>query len=109
MTCPAIHITEHAFQRARERLGLNRPATERLVARAFDKGLQHAHATGALKRYLDGVFLARGTADNLRVYGEAVWVLTGTRVITVLRVPLEHRSAVRNLLAGRKARGEARP
>lgn len=109
MSCPALYITEHAFKRARERLGLKRPATERLVARAYERGLQHAEATGALKRYLDNVYAARETANNLRVYGEAIWVLHGARVLTVLRVPLEYRAAVRNLLAGRKARAEARP
>ncbi|WP_224364199.1 hypothetical protein [Hyalangium versicolor] len=88
-----LHISEHAFQRGRERLGLNRKATERMACRAFAAGLRHEDTFGALRQYLGMVASTRGTADNLRVHGEAVWVFCSHTLVTVLQLPHELRKA----------------
>lgn len=96
-----LHITEHAFLRARERLGLSRKATERMALRAFEAGLVHADTAGGLRLYLDVVFHSHGKADNLRVHGEAIWVFCGQALLTVLHLPREFRATAH---ATRRAR-----
>jgi hypothetical protein len=92
MPASTLHVTGHAFQRAHERLGLNRKATERIACRAFDAGLRHEDTFGDLRQYLGVVASTRGTADNLRVHGEAVWVFCGHTLVTVLQLPRDLRA-----------------
>ncbi len=101
-----LHITEHAFRRAKERLGLSRSATERMAARTFSEGVRHNEVAGALKSFLDDVFLSRRTADNARVYGEIVWVFSGHSLLTVLWVPLDLRAAARRAMRARAGTAE---
>jgi len=80
-------ITKHAESRIRERLGLKKKAVPRMVATALSKGKSHADHTGGAKRYLNGLFLAHKTANNLRVYGNFVYVFIGDKLITVIDFP----------------------
>lgn len=49
-------------------------------------------ATGPLKRHLDGMFYRGGyAADNLRVYGEFVYVFCGVALVTCVPLPRELR------------------
>lgn len=82
-----IHVTEHAEERVRERLGLPRKAVAKLAEEAFRSGKQHSDFAGRMKRYLDGVFLEHRTANNLRVYNRHVFVFANETLITAWPVP----------------------
>lgn len=86
-----IQITEHAYDRMKERLGWNRKAGERMAQKAYIEGKTHGEVRGSFHRFLDGVYLSHGNANNLRVYGEALFVFSGNRLITVYALPVRYR------------------
>lgn len=89
-------ITEHAERRAKERLGWNSAALSRMADRALNDGVRHAQTRGKLNRYLSGLFLSHGTANNSRVYGEHVFIFHNAVLITVIHLPRNMRQAARD-------------
>lgn len=87
----SIVITDHAFQRAKERLGFDRRAAERISLKAYVAGKKHAQCKGRLKRYLDALYLQYHNANNMRVYGEAVYLFCGNKLITIYNLPNEYK------------------
>lgn len=87
----AINVTNHARKRFKERLGLPKAACLRQAQKAFDSGFTHAQAKGKAKRYMDSLFLKYRTANNLRVYGQAVYIFSGNTLITVMLLPVNIR------------------
>lgn len=83
-----VVVTRHAAKRIRQRLGLNKRATQRHAQLAFDQGFSHAQARGRLKRHMNRLFLDHGNATNMRVYGEFIYLFAQDVLITV--VPLPH-------------------
>lgn len=86
-----IEITNHAFDRAKERLSLNRKSFQRLAEKAFSDGLKHSDVKGRLHRYLDKTFLEYRQASNIRIYGENMFLFRDNVLITVYLVPNELR------------------
>ena len=87
-----LRITKHGSDRTRERIGIPKKAVDRAAAIAFEKGLKHSDTCGGLKRYLDYLyFRGDGEANNMRVYGDHIYMFHDTTLITVLSVPPEHR------------------
>ena len=82
-----MRVTKHGERRVRKRFGVPRKAVIGVAQTALSCGLRHREARGKLRRYLDGVFLREGKADNLRVYAGYVFVFTGDTLLTVWRVP----------------------
>ncbi len=80
-------VTKHAEKRIRQRLGINKRATDRAADKALQFGITHAEAKGKLCRYLDGLFLLNRRPNNLRVYNHAVYLFRDTKLITVLPLP----------------------
>lgn len=82
-----VTVTRHATKRIRQRLGINKSATERMAEKALESGITHAEAKGKLSRYLDGIFLLNYKPTNLRIYNHSVYLFNGTTLITVLPLP----------------------
>lgn len=82
-----VTVTRHAEKRIRQRLGINKSATERTAEKALERGVTHAEAKGKLHRHLDGIFLLTYKPTNLRVYNHSVYLFNGTTLITVLPLP----------------------
>jgi len=91
------HITAHAHERGRERLGLHRSALERTAEIALREGFTQADATGQLKRYLDRLYFSQRSANNLRIHGENVYIFAGKTLVTVHPVPAQLRGHLRSL------------
>lgn len=94
MVSGEIHITEHAFLRSKQRLGWNRNTTIRMVEKAASDGLTHAETTGRLNRYISKQYLLERKADNIRIYGEHIFMISGNTLITILRLPNEFKKIV---------------
>ncbi|WP_157486204.1 hypothetical protein [Flavobacterium sp. Leaf359] len=86
---PIVCISDHAYKRARERLGLNGRSFGRLARKAFADGIRHKQTKGALKRFIDRLHLRNRAVDNIRIYGEHVYLFQGIFLVTVYRVPTE--------------------
>ena len=88
----SITITDHAFSRAKERLGFDRPATERIALKAYIAGKKHSECRGQLKKYIDSLYLQYHTANNIRIHGEAIYLFTSTRLITIYTLPNQYKT-----------------
>jgi len=86
-----VIVTKHATKRMRQRIGVNKGATEELARKALSKGVKHHETSGPLKAYLDSVFFRNNDADNLRVYGDKVFIFSGNSLVTVLNLPNKYR------------------
>lgn len=82
-----IVITDHAFERGKERLGLSRRAFERISLRAFVSGKKHAECKGHLKKYIDSVYFEYKTGNNIRIYGENIFIFSSNNLVTVYQLP----------------------
>ncbi|MNJ94828.1 hypothetical protein D3C87_125310 [compost metagenome] len=89
-----MELTQHGFERFRERHGLSRDAAERLCKKALELGLKRENAPGRLKDYLDYLWNKNRTANNIRVYGEFIYIFSGETLITTWVLPQEYKKIV---------------
>lgn len=97
-----MKVTEHAYDRMSERIGLNSSASQRMAQKALEKGIKHNETSGKLNRYLSSLFYAYKTANNIRIYGEHVYLFSNEVLITVLYLDNEYKSTVKKILSRRK-------
>jgi len=82
-----IIITDHAFDRAKERLSMSRSGFIRIAEIAYEDGIVQKEVAGSLRRYLNKLYLSHKQAGNIRLYGENVFLFGGNVLITVFQVP----------------------
>ena len=99
-----LQVSRHGERRARQRVGLPKKSVERNVQRALTEGIGYREASGALRRYISWLYeLYDGNGNNIRIYGDKVWIFHDAILITVLNVPGEHRKAAVSAQAKRGA------
>jgi hypothetical protein len=92
-----MKITKHAYRRAKERLGLNKKAFERLFEKIQKQPTMQKKAKGRLKKYLDSIFFKYG-ANKIRLYGDYMYIFKGGDLVTLYPIPHYHKkSAFRNI------------
>ena len=89
-----IQVSMHAEKRMIERLGINKRAVQRLAEKAYKDGIRHKDAVGRLKKWMTYRFSQNRNANNMRVYGEFLYVFCGNILVTVYIVPNELRKLV---------------
>jgi len=82
-----VFITDHAYDMAKNRLSMNRGSFEKLSEKAFILGVNHSEVAGNLKKYIDSKFLSQRSANNIRIYGENIFIFSKQTLITVYQVP----------------------
>ena len=93
-----VLLTEHAIERAWQRLGWTEHALGRMVSRVLAFGIGVDEAAGALRRYLRD---HQSDGALVRAYGEHVFIfyrepdVPEVSLVTVWQLPLELRSALR--------------
>ena len=91
-------VTKHGGKRSRERVGIPKKAVDRNAKNALEKGVRYEDTCGAMRRYLDWLYLkGSGEANNMRVYGDHVYLFHDEILITVLNVTPEHRKQAARL------------
>jgi hypothetical protein len=109
MTLPPIHVTDHAYSRVKERLGLKGKAARRRVEQAWDRGvmahdLQH---DDELSLWLVRKQRINPEVTSIRVLGDFAFVFAGASCLTVLDVKVEvPRRRARGQHRGAEARSE---
>lgn len=94
----ACKITCHAEHRVRERVGLPKKAVKRATDRALTDGISHKDVTGGLRRYMECLYnKGNGEANNIRLYGDFIYLFHNHILITVYNVPPEHRKQAKYL------------
>ena len=82
-----VTITEHAFDRAKERLALNEGAFKKIVTRAYLQGIRHRDTKGTLNDYITKLYMQYKNANNIRIYGEVVYLFNNHTLITLYQIP----------------------
>ena len=82
-----IQVSRHAEKRMRERCGLNRKAVERMAQKAFDKGIKRSQTKGNLNKWVTGLWSRNKSADNIRLYGDKVYIFCDNVLVTVMQIP----------------------
>lgn len=83
-----LNITRHAFQRAKERLGLSQDAFRRISAMAFCYGMPGEKTKGRLRQFIESKNYHN--PDNIvRLYGENLFIFKHDFLVTVYQLPRE--------------------
>ena len=80
-------VTKHAKQRIKQRCGVSEKSSLRIAKIAYENGLRHSDLTGNLKKYVDGLYFKNKNANQMRLYGDKVYVFHNEKLITVLQIP----------------------
>jgi hypothetical protein len=91
-----ILITDHAYLRAKERLSLNKKSIDRLAKVAYVKGIKQSDTKGQLKKYVDKLYFEYKTANNIRIYGEVIFLFSKNTLVTLYQVPNEFRRLLKH-------------
>ena len=92
-----MNMSNHATDRMSERCGLNKKSSERLSKLALENGISHNDTVGSLNRYLTKLFFYNKTANNIRIYGEDVYIFCDDILITVIPLDNKYKKVVRNI------------
>ena len=92
-----MYVTRHAKKRLHERDGTKKSAVYRKASLVYERGYRVEETKGRLRRWVDS---NRGSADNLRVYGDKLYIFNGETLITVYQIPHEIRKRIRKYIRG---------
>lgn len=87
-------ISDHAIERIRKRLGINKKAAAREAQRAL-KGAPIDHFSGRFRRHLDHIRKLHGDGADYRVTASAIFAFQYGNLATVFQVPQAHRKSAR--------------
>lgn len=79
-------ITDHAYERAKERLGWKKQALNKMAKLAFDKGVKHKETKGTLNKYIYKLWVSHKFCNNIKIYGEDIFFFSNNTLITVYRL-----------------------
>lgn len=100
MSC--VYVTDHAKDRTRQRVGLPKRVIEKNAERAFEEGIKHSETSGSLKRFIDGLYLSKGKANNIRIYCGNVYLFVDRDLVTVISLPARYRKTVDDIWRKRR-------
>lgn len=101
-----IQVSIHGKERMHERCRIKLKSAERIAKIAFEKGITHAETRGALNGYLNSLYFYNGQANNIRLYGDKVYIFCDDVLVTVLDTPKRFQNTVNKLM--RKKRGQCK-
>ena len=78
--------TDHAYERAKERLGWKRKVLDKMMEKAFFEGIQHKDTKGSLNRYITKLWFDYKFCNNVRIYGENIYFFKDSKLITLYRL-----------------------
>lgn len=91
-----VIITKHAYKRAKERMGINKNALNRIAVKAFHRGLKYSDVNGKIKEVFEILYNTEKTANNVRIYGEFIFIFADNRLLTVVQVNNEYKNYIKN-------------
>lgn len=90
-----MKLSNHSKGRGNERLGLDTKSFEKLATKALEQGIKHSDTTGSLNRFITSLFMNGHKANNIRIYGEFVYLFCNELLITVINLPNQYKAAVK--------------
>lgn len=84
----SVAVTTHAKKRLKERCGINKQSALRMAEKAFKEGISFNNAGELLQKYISSIYLRHNKmCNNLRIYGNTVYVFDNRTLITVYPIP----------------------
>lgn len=80
-------ITRHGKRRMYDRAGITKGNAEKMAKRIMKNGFAHTETAGNLKGFIGHCWDKHHNSNNMRVYGDKLYVYTNDRLITVLNIP----------------------
>lgn len=94
-----IHVTSHAKDRIKERLGVNKKSSKKVTKIALEKGLNIDELTGPLLKFAEQKISANNNAvNNVAVYNEKLFLFENKRLVTVIPLGLKLKKIAQKLL-----------
>ena len=81
-----VSCTDHAIQKAKERLRWKASTTERMARKAYSKGVLFKDTVGELHEYIQTKLDYYTDCDDVRIYGEVVFFYIKGKLITLYRL-----------------------
>lgn len=91
------HVTNHAVQRTKKRLGISKKGAKKNAERALRYGVRHCETSGSLNRYISALYWRHQTANNVRIYCNSVYIFHDNTLITVFSLPQQYRKTVEQI------------
>ena len=82
-----IYISEHAFNRIKERVGLNRRSTMRMIHKVYDQGIRGEKVKGYINIWLKKKRRSSFQNEEVVLYGKFAYIFKNKILITVIPVP----------------------
>lgn len=90
-----VKVTAHGRKRIKKRCGVNMRGADRLANIVFVKGLKRTDIEGRCRYYLDNLYYSyNGQTDNIRVYGDKIYIFCGNVLVTVFNLPSKYMGMV---------------
>ena len=93
-----VNVTKHASKRMKERCGYSKSTCQRMAEKAFAEGVSHADVSGRLDKYFYQLYCYDYSANNLRIYGEFVYVFSDHNLVTVMLLPNDLKDSVKKTM-----------
>lgn len=84
-----IIVSAHAFERGKERLGFNEKTMQKMALKAYISGIKHSDTVGDLKKFVSNLYNVQKNANNIRIYGEIIYLFSNSTLVTVMHLPNE--------------------
>lgn len=84
-----LEITQHAYDRAKERFRWKSKSLEKMAQKAYEVGIQHSDTAGKLNKYIYKVYSQYRTANRIRIYGNVIYLFRNQMLITLYQIPSE--------------------
>lgn len=82
-----VIVTKHAEKRLKKRSGLTKKSIQRMAERAFTEGVKHKDTKGALNKWITSLYFKKEVGNNIRLYGDKVFIFSDNKLITVFQIP----------------------
>lgn len=82
-----IIVSEHAYQRAKQRLGLKGKAVQRRVERAWHEGVAQWEADGTLAAWMNAKMRRHPHVSGVRIYNGFAYFFADTTCTTIIAMP----------------------
>lgn len=81
-----LQASQHAYDRAKKRFKWKPETLDKMMAKAYHEGIRHSQTKGSLKKYISGLYLRYKKANNIRIYGQNVYLFRNKKLITLYRI-----------------------
>ena len=76
-----VYVTDHAYGRIKERMGLSNRAAARMAELAYEDGITYSETSGKLYQYIEGKTQSHlKPGINIKIYGEVVYCFLREKV-----------------------------